>query len=226
MTDISIIITAGGIGKRMSSVTPKQFLLLGGRPILIRTLEALNRMFPQAEFILSLPQAHLQQWHQLCRQFQVSIEHTTIDGGEERFHSVQNALQLASRDVVLIHDGVRPLVKKSWIEKGLSKLEKGIGVVPVVALRDSLREIKSGGSSHPVDRNALRAVQTPQIFYTDEIKAAYQQDYGTGFTDDASVFESAGGTILCAEGDVNNIKLTHPLDLDLAEVLLKSFDER
>jgi 2-C-methyl-D-erythritol 4-phosphate cytidylyltransferase len=217
---ITVIITAGGIGKRMGGDLPKQFLLLNGKPVLLHTLERFHSILPEAQFIITLPAEWQSYWNELLTDFQVSIAHHVIDGGSERFHSVKNALTLAEGGYILVHDAVRPLFSKETIEKCLQALETNEAVVPVVPVKESLRET-NGTESKALDRSRFVLVQTPQCFHKQTLIEAYDQPYDSTFTDDASVVERNGGKVILVTGNEENIKLTTPADLQLAEVLME-----
>ncbi|MCC7051576.1 MAG: 2-C-methyl-D-erythritol 4-phosphate cytidylyltransferase [Bacteroidia bacterium] len=216
-----VILVAGGIGKRMRNDTPKQFLLLKEKPVLLHTLQTFYAALPNAQYIIVLPEAHQLQWKKICEQHQVLINHTIVIGGEERFFSVKNALQTIqeNKGMVLIHDGVRPLVSKHTIFATLNLAEQKGSAVPAVSLNDSIRQVNKESSIH-LDRKNYRLVQTPQCFHTSIIKKAYSLPYNSLFTDDASVVEAMGTEIFLSEGNTENIKLTTPADLLFAEALL------
>lgn len=217
---ISIIITAGGIGKRMGDHLPKQFLSIRQEPILLRTLKAFASVLTEAEIILTLPQDWHQHWYQICRDFQFLHEHITIDGGKERFDSVRNALLIAKGEKVLVHDGVRPFVSSETIHQVLQAINTKEGAIPVLPSVDSLR-MEQNGSNKSVDRTLYKRVQTPQGFVLDELKEAYLAEYKEQFTDDASVYEAWGGKIKMVPGNTENIKITEPIDLKIAELFVK-----
>ncbi len=215
-----VIIVAGGSGKRMGADIPKQFLLLAGKPVLMHTIDAFYRYDSGIQVLLVLPQAHMAYWQELCVQYNYNQSITLVCGGTERFYSVKNAMQLVPADaLVAVHDGVRPLVDVATIAQAfLSAKEKGSGI-PVIPESDSLRQFTPGGSIS-VNRADYCRVQTPQVFQSNLIKEAYNQEYKTFFTDDASVYESMGHSIALTPGNVSNLKITTPVDLTWAEVLL------
>lgn len=224
-----VIIVAGGSGKRMETSLPKQFLLLNGRPILMHTCERFYQYDHNLFFIIVLPQEYIETWKELCLTYAFSIPHKIIEGGSERFHSVKNALDTIqvhqnNREVlVAIHDGVRPLVSAETIHKAFVAAGKLGNAIPVVSVIDSVRKVEAVGSSI-VDRTQLRLIQTPQVFKLALITEAYKQPFSESFTDDASVLEAMGETIILTEGNEENIKITRPIDLVIAESLLKSTD--
>jgi 2-C-methyl-D-erythritol 4-phosphate cytidylyltransferase len=215
----SIIITAGGIGKRMESELPKQFLLLGSKPVLIHALERFFEFDPNAQLIVTLPKDWVNHWKELLAKYGIRIPHEIVDGGSERFHSIQNALTICTGDQIGIHDGVRPLVSIETIERCFSGLQYSTAVVPVLNLKDSLRMGKLE-ISESVDRSKFYLVHTPQCFDASILKEAYLQEYQAHFTDDASVVESIGICPLLVLSNEENIKITSPTDLKILNALL------
>ena len=214
------ILVAGGKGLRMGSDIPKQFLPLRGRPVLMHTIDVFRRTYPDIHIILVLPREQQDYWRQLCGQHDYDVELCVADGGETRFHSVRNGLSLIpddARGVVGVHDGVRPFVSPETIRRCFEAAEEYGAVVPVVPVVETVRQVLADGSSMTVDRNAYRLVQTPQTFDIQLLKKAYGQPFDPFFTDDASVVEAMGHPIKLVEGNNENIKLTNPADLKLAE---------
>ena len=214
------ILVAGGKGLRMGSDIPKQFLPLRGRPVLMHTIDVFRRTYPDIHIILVLPREQQDYWRQLCGQHDYDVEVCVADGGETRFHSVRNGLSLIpdnARGVVGVHDGVRPFVSSETIRRCYEAAEEFEAVVPVVPVVETVRQVLADGSSMTVDRNAYRLVQTPQTFDIQLLKKAYGQPFDPFFTDDASVVEAMGHPIKLVEGNNENIKLTNPADLKLAE---------
>lgn len=214
------ILVAGGKGLRMGSDIPKQFLPLRGRPVLMHTIDVFRRTYPDIHIILVLPREQQDYWRQLCGQHDYDVEVCVADGGETRFHSVHNGLSLipdGARGVVGVHDGVRPFVSPEAIRRCFEAAEEFGAVVPVVPVVETVRQVLADGSSMTVDRNAYRLVQTPQTFDIQLLKKAYGQPFDPFFTDDASVVEAMGHPIKLVEGNNENIKLTNPADLKLAE---------
>ena len=214
------ILVAGGKGLRMGSDIPKQFLPLRGRPVLMHTIDVFRRTYPDIHIILVLPREQQDYWRQLCGQHDYDVELCVADGGETRFHSVHNGLSLipdGARGVVGVHDGVRPFVSPETIRRCFEAAEEFGAVVPVVPVVETVRQVLADGSSMTVDRNAYRLVQTPQTFDIQLLKKAYGQPFDPFFTDDASVVEAMGRPIKLVEGNNENIKLTNPADLKLAE---------
>lgn len=215
-----IIIVAGGKGLRMGGDIPKQFLPIGGKPVLMRTLERFHEYDKDLQIILVLPKAQQNYWQQLCEEYNFKIEIRLADGGETRFHSVQNGLSLIPDDaegVVGVHDGVRPFVSVDVIRACYDTARTRQAVIPVTSVVETLRHI-------PTQKNVLRSdyclVQTPQCFDIQLLKAANKQPYSDNFTDDASVVEAYGHEVTMVEGNRENIKITTPFDLKIAETLL------
>jgi len=222
-----VIIVAGGKGLRMGSDIPKQFLPIGGKPVLMRTLERFRQYSPTLQIILVLPKAQQEFWKKLCQKHNFTVAYQLADGGETRFHSVQNGLALIPDDaegVVGVHDGVRPFPSIDVIRNCYETARTAKAVIPVVPVVETLRHISltshlSPLTSKTVPRNEYRLVQTPQCFDIQLLKAANRQPYNDGFTDDASVVETFGYDITLVEGNRENIKITTPYDLKIAEVL-------
>lgn len=217
-----IIIVAGGKGLRMGSGIPKQFLPIGGKPVLMRTLERFREYSKDIQIILVLPEAQQAYWHQLCQEYHFDVEYTLANGGQTRFHSVQNGLAKVPDDaigVVGVHDGVRPFPSIEVIRNCYTTAREKKAVIPVIPVVETVRHLE-GEQSKTVPRDAYRLVQTPQTFDIQLLKAANRQPYNDGFTDDASVVEAFGYNITLVEGNRENIKITTPYDLKIAEVLI------
>ena len=217
-----IIIVAGGKGLRMGSDIPKQFLPIGGKPVLMRTLERFRQYSPTLQIILVLPKAQQDYWQKLCKEYAFDIDYQLADGGETRFHSVQNGLAKIpdnAQGVVGVHDGVRPFPSINVIRNCYETAREKKAVIPVIPVVETVRHLK-GDTSVTVPRNEYRLVQTPQTFDIQLLKAANRQPYNEGFTDDASVVEAFGFNITLVEGNRENIKITTPYDLKIAEVLI------
>lgn len=216
-----VIIVAGGSGSRMNTSIPKQFLEINNRPVLMHTFDAFVRYDQQIEFILVLPKNQLESWNLLCKKHKFDLKHKITFGGETRFDSVKNGLELIKSDgIVFIHDGVRPLVSIKTMENCFkTALEKG-NALPVIPVSESIRMVEESGNCS-VDRTKYFLVQTPQTFKTQLIKKAYQQANSNAFTDDASVLESIDETIHMVDGNRENIKITFSEDLIYAEILLR-----
>ena len=217
-----IIIVAGGKGLRMGSDIPKQFLPIGGKPVLMRTLERFRQYSPTLQIILVLPKAQQDYWQKLCKEYAFDIDYQLADGGETRFHSVQNGLAKIpdnAQGVVGVHDGVRPFPSIDVIRNCYETAREKKAVIPVIPVVETVRHLKAD-TSVTVPRNDYRLVQTPQTFDIQLLKAANRQPYNDGFTDDASVVEAFGFDITLVEGNRENIKITTPYDLKIAEVLI------
>lgn len=224
-----IIIVAGGKGLRMGGDIPKQFLPIGGRPILMRTLERFREYSSTLQIILVLPKDQQDYWLQLCKEYDLKVDYQMTDGGETRFHSVQHGLALIPDDaegVVGVHDGVRPFPSIEVIRNCYETAREKKAVIPVIPVVETVRKLASIGTigtipSQTVPRNDYRLVQTPQTFDIQLLKAANRQPYNDNFTDDASVVEAYGQEITLVEGNRENIKITTPYDIVVAEALIK-----
>lgn len=217
-----IIIVAGGKGLRMGSDIPKQFLPIKGIPVLMRTITRFYEYNPSISIILVLPHHQQQYWHSLCKQYNFGISHTVVDGGDTRFHSSLNGIAAIPDDcqgVVGIHDGVRPFVSTDVIARCYDAARTNGAAIPVLPVTDTLRHISAASEGHNVMRANYRIVQTPQVFDIALAKQAFTQTYREEFTDDASVAESMGCKIEMVEGNRENIKITTPFDLKIAEIL-------
>lgn len=214
-----VIIVAGGKGLRMGGDVPKQFQLLGNQPVLMHTLQRFADDCKDLQIILVLPQEQIEYWSDLGEKYHFGVEHWIVAGGETRFHSVQSGLAQIPDDaegVVAVHDGVRPLVSREVIGKCFEEAHRKKAVVPVVPVVESLRHVSDGA----VPRADYRLVQTPQTFDIQLLKQAYRQPFSKDFTDDASVVEAFGHPISMVEGNRENIKLTTPFDLKIAEAII------
>ena len=215
-----IIIVAGGTGSRMKSDVPKQFILLQGKPILMRTIERFTHSFPDIQIIVVLNAQYRDEWKSLCEKHQFNIEHTITEGGQTRFHSVKNGLALVPDNCLVgIHDAARPLVSYNTIITAFNTAEETGNATPAVPLTESIRFLENG-ENKAVDRYKYSIIQTPQCFHSSDLKQAFMQEYQSTFTDDASVLESIGKKINLIEGNKENIKITSPQDLMLAELIL------
>ena len=207
----------------MGSDIPKQFLPIGGRPVLMRTIERFREYSPTLQIILVLPKAQQDYWQELCQEYHFNVEYQLADGGETRFHSVQHGLALIPDDaegVVGVHDGVRPFPSIDVIRNCYETVREKKAVIPVIPVVETVRHLQ-GEVSITVPRNDYRLVQTPQCFDIQLLKAANRQPYNDGFTDDASVVEAFGFAITLVEGNRENIKITTPYDLKIAEMLVQ-----
>lgn len=220
------IIVAGGSGTRFGAELPKQFLELGGKPILMRSIEAFaNSGNCPVDVIVTLPSDQMDLWQRLCDRYGFGVPLRVVPGGETRWHSVKHALDsmgdVNEVDIIAVHDGVRPMVTADVICRTIAAARRDGAAIPVVALNDSVRQVV-GEANHALDRSTLRAVQTPQAFDARLLLDAYSLPYQPTFTDDASVVEQLGHPITLVEGDPHNLKITRPMDLALAEYLLNS----
>lgn len=216
----NVIIVAGGKGLRMGSELPKQFLNVGGKPVLMRTIEAFYNFDKSMHIIVALSASYREHWSKLCKGYGFTIYHEVVDGGETRFHSVKNGLELIGDGLVAVHDAVRPFASIALLKNCFDSAKEYKAVIPVIDVTDSLREIVGENDSKIVDRSKYRMVQTPQVFDSSLLKKAYEADFSELFTDDASVVEASGHPIHLIAGERVNIKITTPFDLDLGEVIL------
>ena len=211
------LIVAGGKGERMNADIPKQFLLLNGTPILNHTLKQFSHF---EEIVLVLPPSQFDYWQELCSVYNFTQKHILVAGGITRFHSVKNGLdRIADNSLIAIHDGVRPLISTKLIDSLITETKNGIGVIPIVPVKDSIRKVDGENFVH-IDRSNLYKVQTPQCFLSADIKKAYNQKFSVTFTDDASVFEANGGKINPLLGEEKNLKITTEEDLKIASILI------
>lgn len=225
-----VIIVAGGKGLRMGADIPKQFLPVGGMPVLMRTVRAFREFNPGMKVILVLPKHQQEYWKELCGEYSFGEPCAIADGGETRFHSVKNGLALIPDDadgVVGVHDGVRPFPSAETISRVYDEAGRAGAAVPVVPVVDTLRHISRDGgagqdASVTVPRSEYRIVQTPQAFGIRLLKEAYRQEYTDFFTDDASVAEHCGHRVALVEGNRENIKITTPFDLAVAEAIINN----
>ncbi|MBN2814124.1 MAG: 2-C-methyl-D-erythritol 4-phosphate cytidylyltransferase [Bacteroidales bacterium] len=216
------IIVAGGVGTRMNAVMPKQFMLLGGYPVLMHTIMAFSSFDKDMRIIVVLPETQLDKWKEICREYHFKERHELGLGGETRFHSVRNNLEhIPDESLVAIHDGVRPLIDGDTIRRCFDQAGKTGNAVPCIEIPETLRRITDGANEW-VDRSVYRLIQTPQVFRGSLIKKAYAQEYQSFFTDDAVVLESLGIPIHLVEGSINNLKITFQRDLNLASALLSA----
>jgi 2-C-methyl-D-erythritol 4-phosphate cytidylyltransferase len=216
-----IIIVAGGSGTRMNSVVPKQFIELQGTPILMYTLNKFSNTFSNINIILVIAPNYVTMWEELCKKHHFSLPHQQCLGGNTRFQSVKNGLNLVpNNSVVGIHDAARPLVSEQTIKNAFALAEEKGNASPAMPLNESIRKVENG-SNKAVNRSDYFIIQTPQCFQSNLIKTAFLQDYTNLFTDDASVLEAAGEKINLITGNDENIKITTPRDLIIAEALLK-----
>lgn len=220
-----LIVVAGGKGMRMGGEMPKQFQLLAGRPVVMVTLERLYAMDPSMQLILVLPADQMELWKNLSREYEFAVPLILAQGGTTRFHSVQNGLaQVDDIDEALVgvHDGVRPFVSSAVLDECFREASLHGAAIPMIDLQDSLRHIVGGnGVTEVVPRDRYRLVQTPQVFRLSLLRSAYEQRFVESFTDDASVVEALGEQVVGVVGNRENIKLTTPFDLVIAQTLME-----
>lgn len=216
------LIVAGGQGSRMQSATPKQFLPLAGTPVLMHTIKQFYNYSSAVKLIVVLPEKELIQWEKLKKKHRFNIPHTVVCGGATRFQSVKNGLASITdaEALVAIHDGVRPLISVDVIANSFKIAENHGNAIASVPLKDSIRKIE-GNDSYAEDRAKFRLIQTPQTFKLSLIKKAFEVPEQAFFTDDASVLENTGERIILIDGSYDNIKITTPEDLIVAEALLR-----
>ena len=221
------IIVAGGSGKRMNSAVPKQFLLLNGKPVIMHTIEKFYLSSYQPRIILVLSQSDQTLWKSLIAEFNFSIPHEIVKGGNERFFSVKNGLDFIDtliekkeKAIVAIHDAVRPLVSINTIDRCFEYADSKGNAIAAVSSKDSVR-IQNIEGNKAIPRESVYLIQTPQVFNYKILKESYLKEYNNSFTDDASVLEANDYPIFITEGDQFNIKITFPEDIIFAEALLK-----
>lgn len=225
-----VVIVAAGKGVRMGNSLPKQFIPIAGRPLLVHSMETFHRWNADVPQIIVLAEEYKSYWSMLCSEIKGIPPHYVVSGGATRFESVKNSIRFVTENLVSsketessivgIHDGVRPFVSDETIEACFTEAEKSGAAIPAVPVIDSIRQI-DGETSHPVDRSQFVAVQTPQVFHLKLLAAAYQQDYNPQFTDDASVVEAFGKNVALVKGNPENVKITTPFDLKIAESVLE-----
>ena len=224
---ISAVIVAGGKGYRVGGELPKQFMSIGGKPMLMHTIQAFYSYNKDTRIIIVLPQEFVSLWQNLCDEHHFLINHSVVIGGETRFHSVKNGLdEVPTDDIVAIHDGARPFVSPQLIEMCFNEsFENQCGVIPVVDEINSVRKLTDNGSEI-IDRSKLKLVQTPQVFPAQLIKNAYEVDFDSSYTDDSSVAEKHGVNIKLVTGEYTNIKITTSYDILMAEFLVEYLSKR
>lgn len=216
------VIVAAGSGSRMNSDTPKQFHLINNKPVLYYTIEVFLKAYDDLEIILVLPDEHISKGQEIIDAFFDTSRISICPGGRTRFHSVQNGLSLINEDsIVFVHDGVRCLLTPELVKRCYNKANESGSAIPVITSRDSVRLI-NGEANIAVDRNTVKLVQTPQTFHSRILLAAYKIDYKDKFTDEAMVVEAFGIKVYLTEGEENNIKITTPLDMNIAKEILSS----
>lgn len=220
-----VIIVAGGSGSRMGLQIPKQFAVIGDQPILMHTIQAFHNANIK-NIILVIPSSHIEYWNDLCEKFSFTVPHVLVAGGLFRSASVSNGLQAITEEdaIVAVHDGVRPFVSKETILKAFEIAEKDGASVPYLDLTDSLRKIE-GTITKPVDRDRFKTVQTPQCFRLWMLKKAYKRQQLPSFSDDATIVEMLDIPIILFKGNQENIKITTPFDLIIAEAIINKLQE-
>jgi 2-C-methyl-D-erythritol 4-phosphate cytidylyltransferase len=214
------IIVAGGSGSRMNSPTPKQFLLLNNKPILFYSIQTFIDTFFDFKIILVLPNEHVEKGKEIINHYFSNIDIAITTGGATRFHSVKNALEMIHEEsIIFVHDAVRCLITPQLVKNLYESVLTNGAVIPVVSATDSIRITNPNGST-AVNRETVKIVQTPQVFFSSILMPAYAVSYHDQFTDDASVVENAGHSVFLVEGEATNIKITHPADLIVAEGIL------
>ena len=215
------IIVAAGSGSRFGAALPKQYCLMNGRPVLMLTIENMRVALPDSHIVLVLNKDFVDYWAELCEQYSF-VSPRVVVGGDSRWQSVKNAVDTIPREaeVITVHDGARPIVDRMMVERLIAALDDAPGAIPVVSVTDSLRRVNEQGSA-PVDRSQYKAVQTPQAFHADKLVAAYSLPFNPTFTDDASVMAALGNDVALVEGDTYNIKITNPLDIEIAQIYLR-----
>lgn len=220
MIPFSIIITAGGIGKRMGSSIPKQFIEVAGLPLLMHTINCFYSFNPHCQIIITLPEDWKEYWKELIEKHSFKVPHLIVDGGIERYDSIKNALSKCTHSIIGVHDGVRPLVSHATIERCLRLVTEKGTAIPTLPLKESLRKIE-GEKTNTVERKNYLSVQTPQLFKKEIIEKAYEIPFHSGITDDASLVEEAGFSIEITEGNEENIKATTPFDIQIINLFIK-----
>lgn len=223
----SVIIVAGGKGYRAGGELPKQFLTIGGKPMLMHTIQAFYDYDYRVRIIVVLPDGYKPLWQKLCDEYKFTVNHKIVYGGESRFHSVKNGLnEVSDEETVCIHDAARPFVTTDLIGRCFDdSFDNHCGIIPVINEVNSVRKLTESGSII-VDRQELKLVQTPQAFPADLLKAAYNTQYDSSFTDDASVAEKNGLKIMLVDGEDTNIKITTAFDIELAEFYFQYLSKR
>jgi len=218
----NVVIVAGGKGLRMGYELPKQFLPIEGRPVLMRTIQAFYQFDPLMKIVVVLSEDYFQYWNSLCKEYGFTIPHTVTTGGETRFHSVKNGLKFINEGLVAIQDAARPFPSQELIARIFDSAKINKAVIPAIDSTDSLREVTNGNKSRIIDRSKIKLVQTPQVFDAKILKEAYECEFQLSFTDDASVVESFGVSVVMVKGETTNIKITTPLDLEIGKAILNT----
>lgn len=225
ITNAVAVIVAGGQGLRMQNAIPKQFLPLNGKPILYYAINAFTEAIPGIRIVLVLPQSHFSYANSVLQHFSSGIDITIVEGGSSRFESVKNGLSATTEaDIIFVHDGVRPLISTQLILNCYNTATEFGSAIPVVPVTDSIRQVGEQDGSKLVDRESLRAVQTPQTFKGAVLLPAFDQPYQSSFTDEASVVEQYGIKVHLIAGEKANLKITTPEDILFAAALQSSHD--
>jgi 2-C-methyl-D-erythritol 4-phosphate cytidylyltransferase len=225
MTKYAIIV-AGGSGQRMGSEIPKQFLLLKGKPLLQYTIQSFLVAYTDMNIILVLPEAHLEKGRRMIKEMHLEESVQITTGGEIRFQSVKNGLAYIKHpSIVFVHDGVRCMVSPKLIRNCFEQAVVMGSAIPAVAATDSIR-VDEGTTHRTIDRNKVRIIQTPQTFRSEILAEAFKAEYNAAFTDEATVIEAAGNKVYLIEGDYNNLKITRPIDLFIAEKLMEEANNK
>jgi len=221
----AVIIVAAGSGSRMGGELPKQYLELMGKPLIMHTLERFTRFDPEMKLVVVLAPAHKKLWEQMAGSYELARGVTLANGGATRYDSVKNGLTHIDEGIITgIHDAARPLISQDTLSRSYAAAVREGSGIPVIEMDESIRMLNQQGGSVHMDRSRLKRVQTPQVFRSDRIKQAYQQAYDPAFTDDASVYESVYGPVTLVEGNRENIKITTPIDMKLASLLIDSVE--
>jgi len=220
MVNQTVIITAGGIGKRMKSDLPKQFLVINSEAVLAHTIKAFYKYNNNIQIIITLPKDWLSYWNEYIDKHKFDVEHVVVSGGIERYDSIKNALEIATGDLIAVHDGVRPLVSQQTIADGFEMAQEKGNAIPTFPIKESIRKVVDNQTESVLRKDYL-LVQTPQVFQANQLRKGYEIGFHHGITDDASLVEEAGFNIFVYAGNEENIKITSPIDLILADHLLK-----
>ncbi len=217
----AVIIVAAGSGSRMGGEIPKQYLPLREKPLIIHTLERFQRFDQEMNFVVVLAHSHMELWERLAATYEIARGITLAMGGASRYDSVKNGLAHVDQEYLIgIHDAVRPLVSQDTLTACYEAALRTGSAIPVIDMDESVRKLDANGGSVYMDRSRLKRVQTPQVFRSDRIKKAYEQPYLSAFTDDASIYETIFGAPTLVEGNRENIKITTPTDMQLAQLLI------
>ena len=214
------IIVAGGTGQRMGSVVPKQFLEIQGKPILLHTIDQFVAAFSDIQLVVVLPEGYIQEGKDLLAKNGFTKNIVFVAGGDTRFQSVKNGLaQVSESAIVFVHDAVRCLLTPALIQRCYQQALENGSAIPAVSSTDTVRLMK-GDINELMDRENVMLIQTPQTFQSDLLLASFNQEYTSSFTDEANVVEANGNPVFLVDGEFENIKITRPLDLAIAEYIL------